>query len=151
MNRLKTFEAYSDKTMSTLSEINLLAGKAGLPQFEATGDEKVGKWYKDMFKSDIIFYFTIDNRKDKGTRDEYGWTYRFSIGEGKNKEGKRHYTSDDKYFCVYESWFTTPRMGGIDLQKIDENTKGFDNLESAVSWVKEMYDKKRKGNPLSRR
>lgn len=148
MKYLKTFESYSETTLSVLSEINKNANKYNLPEFKISGEEKEGKWYKDFLKSDICYICKFDERTDIDTADEQGWEYCLEIGVGKNKEErKRRYTSDHKYYAVYHSWYTRQLGGGYQTQKMDEETKGFDNLEDTIKWCKEKYDKRDKEYP----
>ncbi len=143
MKHLKTFESYSENTLSILSEINKVASRYNLPDFKVRGDEKEGIWYKDFLKSDISYVCNFDERTDIDTAKEQGWQYCLEIGVGKNKEEKkRRYTSDSKYYTGYYSWYTRQLGGGYQTQKIDEETEGFESIEDAIKWCVDKYEKR---------
>ena len=133
---------YSEATLNLSKEIDKLSKQYNFNTFTISGQEKTGNWFKDLLKSDISFTSSYDKRVDIDTAYERGFYYTFEIEPGNNKEkSKRRYGIDSKYLFSFNGWRSDALMGGTRVSKIEEERKGFDDLESGFEWLQSYYKK----------
>lgn len=116
MKHLQTFESYGSQDY--LNQINSLSEVYGLPKFKITGEEKTGKWYKDIFKG--IQYISSEVEGNK--------KYFYIIYDPKNSHYKGKFQGK---FAIQSNRDT---MGGYVSDLLEEEWFVSENLEDIMSW-----------------